>query len=1119
MNDHCHVAIRHAACMALGLLAACAGEPPADDLAPGTSNRASITDADLVVRAVSGPPSAMPGAPLQIAAEVCNQGGMHAPDSIVRVALSADDIADAGDLVFAEQSVPFLAPGACARVRAPGIAPGGPEPVTRYHLVAVADVHDMVIEADEANNAGAGRVLAVGYEADLVVDRVRAPATAAPGGGGPGGPGGPGGVPGFEVEVRVCNQGQAPSYYSWVELHLAEEGNPAPLPIGMLDVPYLDRGDCFNATARPYLWQAPAVYQLVATVDPGDSVPELIEDNNTHAASRLGVGYEADLVVTAIAAPGSAGPGSSQPLSVTVCNQGHSPVYQTFVEVLLSEDDEIDRMNDVFAGYAQVPSLQPAQCATAPGQLYAPSLQGAFRLAAVVDGYDAQPEIFEDNNTLIGDLFGVGWDADLVVTEVTAATGVSSWWPYEDFDARVRVCNRGQQQSYGAYVNLVFSTDDEITSADPWAGEAYVSDLAPGACTRVQTRAFAPPGEGAYVLGAIVDPHEWVVELIETNNAAAGPRIGVGHGPDLVVTAVHAPALAHAGGSDSNVFVQVCNHGRGPSYSTTVDLHASRNDDISVDDVFVGREHLWHLEAGACTSTVVRAMLDVPQHGSYLLGAVVDSDEMVPEVMEDNNVRFSAPVGIGYGPDLVVTAVTAPPSVHPGASFEVSATVCNQGFVPSYNVPLFVLASEDAHVNIWNDQHLGFAFVDHLQPGQCHTAIMPGWSPYGSAPWLAAVVDPDGHLDEIREDNNLRIGQRIGVGHEPDLVVAAVSAPPTVRPYEPLEVTARVCNQGQGSGGGTDVVVHLGDGAPFSPGQPPAGMAYVPWLEPGACSDVVVLAHTMSFLGEQALTATVDPHRWLYELVEDNNTASTRIGIGHEADLIVAEVTGPASVQPWAPFDVTARVCNQGQWDGHGARLDVVLSPDALVDASDLVLGTIPLPFLGPSACEDVTLPAQAFVFRGVYTLGAVVHQGYGPPELVTSNNGTAGGLLAIGWDADLVITAVTGPASAVTGSEVAIDVEVCNQGQGPSYGTDIWVVLSRDAIVDMGDTHDAPGSPAPIGSLPPGACEVASVTVHAYQPEGRYVLGALVDPWGTAYELVESNNTGAGTTLDIVPF
>jgi hypothetical protein len=68
-----------------------------------------------------------------------------------------------------------------------------------------------------------------------------------------------------------------------------------------------------------------------------------------------------------------------------------------------------------------------------------------------------------------------------------------------------------------------------------------------------------------------------------------------------------------------------------------------------------------------------------------------------------------------------------------------------------------------------------------------------------------------------------------------------------------------------------------------------------------------------------------------------------------------------------------------------------------------------------------------------------------------------------------------------------------------------------------VGDTDGAPGTLAPLGSVAPGACQTVSVPALAHHEPGSYVLGALVDPWSAVYELIESNNTGAGAAIVIV--
>jgi hypothetical protein len=195
--------------------------------------------------------------------------------------------------------------------------------------------------------------------------------------------------------------------------------------------------------------------------------------------------------------------------------------------------------------------------------------------------------------------------------------------------------------------------------------------------------------------------------------------------------------------------------------------------------------------------------------------------------------------------------------------------------------------------------------------------------------------------------------------------------------------------------------------------------------------------------------------------------------------------------------------------------LDAVLSAGAGVGSAGLTIGSTPVPMLEPGACHDVTAMAMAQVFSGVYTLGAVVRS-LGANELIADNNGRAGGLLGVGHDPDLVVTAVTGPASAPLYSEVVLTVEACNQGQSWSYGTIVEVVLSSDDAIDSGDT---PVGSAWLDPLAPGACQTLSLPVFPFQPEGSYVLGARVDPAGNTWELIESNNAIAGGAIELTPY
>jgi subtilase family serine protease len=1057
---------------------------------------------DLVVTRVSGPPSWWPYEDFEARARICNQGQSPSPGTTVRIFVSEDGLSPPEQPNPGLAWVPWLEPGACANARGPVFAPGEPG---GYVLGAVVDPEGFVPELIESNNAGAGQRIAVGYDADLVVTAVMPP-------------------PGTLLQhsqaiviARVCNHGRAPSEGALVDLRVSRDAELSSddMPAGQGHAPWLQPDTCADVPVPAYL-DVPeeGAYFLVAEVDPHDFVVEILDDNNAGASGVVGIGYSADLVVTAIAAPPSALPGASVDIAVTVCNQGQMSSSFTEVEVTASGESPAAPMFEIFLGQAPIPYLPQGQCSTVrlPASLHGPV--GAYQLRAVVDRWDHVSEILEDNNAFQGGVMGVGYDADLVVAGVS---GPRSWWPYEDFQATARICNQGQGPSPSTSVRIYVSDDGQSQPWQPAPGLAWVPGLAPGACANATGPVFAPGEPGGYVLGAVVDPEGWVFELVESNNAGAGQRIAIGHDADLVVTAVTPPPGTLRQYSEAVVIARVCNHGRAPSAGAPVELFASRDAALAGNDMPIGQGSTPWLQPDTCADVPVFAYLSVPEEGAYFLIAAVDPHDHVVEILDDNNTGASDTVGIGQNADLVVTAIQAPPSVQPDASFELAVTVCNRGHMSSSSTEVEVTGSAEGVAAPIMDVFLGQGPVGYLPPGQCTTAHIPAvvYGPPGAYE-LRAQVDRWNSVPEILEANNTFAGGALGVGNDPDLVVTAISGPPSALPGAAIDLAVQVCNQGQAPSWGTPIEVYFSaDHQIALPPDLPAGWAQVDHLAPGDCADVSVPAYAPWEPGAWVLGAIVDPHRYVPELIEDNNaTAGERIGVGYEADLVVAQVSGPPSAQPWTDVAVTARVCNQGQGPSYSATLDLVLSADAEVGNGDLAMGSTLVPMLEPGACHDVSTMVMAQVFSGVYTLGAVVRaDGFG--ELIADNNARAGGLLAVGHDPDLVVTAVTGPASAPVYGAIVLTVEACNQGQSTSYGSILEVMLSSDGAID---SSDIPLGSASVDPLAPGACQSQDVTVYPFQPEGSYVLGARIDPMGNVWELIETNNATTGATIELTP-
>ncbi|WP_437739822.1 CARDB domain-containing protein [Sorangium sp. So ce1504] len=1048
---------------------------------------------DLIVSAVSGPPSALPGGGFEVQATVCNQGTTPSQSALVDVLLSPDAAIEPSDHLLGGIPVPWLDPGQCESVTMPASAS---VPEGAYHLGAIAHENGWDEELITSNNALAGGLLGVGYQPDLVVSAVSGPPSATPGGI-------------IDALVTVCNQGTTPSYGSNVELYVSSDAiiTAADAPLGGDSVPYLDPGQCATRTFQPSVYVPDGAYHLGAIVDPYDGVPELIENNNATAGAVVGVGYRPDLIVSSVSAPPSALPGSGFGATVTVCNQGTSPSYSAALELRLSPDDNIT-WTDPPAGGAQAPYLDPGQCAavTIPASAYVPD--GVYHLGAIVDLYNSQEELNEANNAASGGLLGVGYRPDLIVS---AVSGPPSVFPGGGFDASVTVCNQGTQTSYGTHVELRVSADATLTTADFLAGGGPVPYLDPGQCATVTFPASAHVPEGAYHLGAIVDPQGGVPELIETNNAASGALIGIGYLPDFTVASVSGPPSVLPG-SGFDAEITVCNQGMTPG-SSMVELRLSADATITEADALAGGAPTPYLDPGQCAAVTIPASVYVAD-GAYHLGGIVDPHGWQPELIETNNAAPGDLIGVGYWPDLVVSAVSGPSSVTPGSSFNAAVTVCNQGTTQSYSVDVELLLSNDGAITP-SDSHAGNGYVPGLNPGQCAAVVVPAsaYVPDG-AHHLGAIVDPSGAIAELIETNNAAAGSVIGVGHAPDLVVSAVSGPPSIIPGGSFDASVTVCNQGTQPSYGTQVELLLSADATLTIADSPAGSGPAPYLDPGQCATVTFPASAYVPDGAYHLGAIVDRDNWVPELIETNNAeVSAVIGVGNWPDLIVSAVSGPPSAMPGSGFDASVTVCNQGTQPSYGSDVELYLSDDAAITEDDTHAGAGMVPFLAPGQCTSVLVLASAYVPDGAYHLGAIVDVNDWHEELIESNNAASGDLIGVGFQPDLVVSAVSGPPSAPPGSVFDASATVCNQGTSPSYGVDLELFLSSDDAISPADIHAGSGY---VPGLSPGQCTSVLVPASAYGTDGAYHLGAIVDPGESLVELIESNNAVAGSVIGV---
>ena len=166
------------------------------------------------------------------------------------------------------------------------------------------------------------------------------------------------------------------------------------------------------------------------------------------------------------------------------------------------------------------------------------------------------------------------------------------------------------------------------------------------------------------------------------------------------------------------------------------------------------------------------------------------------------------------------------------------------------------------------------------------------------------------------------------------------------------------------------------------------------------------------------------------------------------------------------------------------------MSTNTLIDASDISLGTRAVAPLSPgavdSAATTLTIPAGTSV--GNYYLIAKADSGLSVTESNENNNVKAGSVIPIG--PDLVVSALTVPASAAAGGSVSVSETTKNQGGGRAAASATSFYLSANVLLDSADTLLTTRS---VGALAPGAVDSATtlVAIPAETAAGTYYIVA----------------------------
>jgi subtilase family serine protease len=198
------------------------------------------------------------------------------------------------------------------------------------------------------------------------------------------------------------------------------------------------------------------------------------------------------------------------------------------------------------------------------------------------------------------------------------------------------------------------------------------------------------------------------------------------------------------------------NQGGGAAGASTTRFYLSTNTLLDAGDVFLSDRSVPALAAGASHSAGTAVTIPPgTTGGGYYIIAQADTENAVAETQEGNNLKF---VYVQIGPDLIVTALTAPTSAAAGATITVSDTTRNQGGGGADASTTRFYLSTNTLLDA-SDVPLGDRAVPALAAGATHSASTSITIPAGTLAgsyYLIAKADADNTVAETQEANNLR---------------------------------------------------------------------------------------------------------------------------------------------------------------------------------------------------------------------------------------------------------------------------------------------------------------------------------------------------------------------------
>ena len=1036
---------------------------------------------DLVVESPSvDDDSPVTGASFTFSATVRNQGSGPSAATTLRYYRSADATISGTDTQVGTDAVSALSASGTSDESIDLTAPSSPG--TYYYGACVIVVTD---ESDTSNNCSSAVTIAVGVPPapDLVVGLPSvsnsSPLTGAS----------------FTLSATVRNQGSGPSAATTLRYYRSTDATitTGDTQVGTDAVGALSASGTSDesisltapASAGTYYYGA----CVIVVTDESDT------SNNCSDAVTVTVGGRPDLVVESPSVDDdSPETGGSFTLSATVSNDGDGGSAATTLRYYRSADATIST-GDTRVGTDAVGTLAASGTSDESIDLTAPSSPGTYYYGACVNSVTGESDTSNNCSSSV----------QVDVTEppppstpdlVVGSPSVDDDSPETggSFTLSATVSNDGDGGSAATTLRYYRSADATISGTDIQVGTDAVGSLAASGTSDESIDLTAPSSPGTYYYGACVDDVTGESDTSNNCSSAVTIAVGVPPAPDLVVGLPSVSNSSPLTGASFTLSATVRNQGSGPSAATTLRYYRSTDATITTGDTQVGTDAVGTLAASGTSAESID--LTAPSSaGTYYYGACVNS--VTGESDTSNNCSSSVQVDVTEPPppstpDLVVGSPSVSNSSPvTGASFNLYATVRNQGSGPSAFTTLRYYRSTDATITT-GDTQVGTDPVGALSASGTSDESISLTAPASAGTYYygACVIVV---TDESDTSNNCSdaVTVAVGVPPAPDLVVGS----PSVDDDSPgtggsFTLSATVSNNGDGRSAFTTLRYYRSTDATITTGDTQVGTDPVgPLSASGTSAESIDLTAPAS-TGTYYYGACVDSVTDESDTSNNCSSAVTVTVVVAAPDLVVASPSvSNSSPVTGASFTLSATVRNQGNTQSAETTLRYYRSTDATITTGDTQVGTDAVFYLWPSRTSHESIDLTAPSSPGTYYYGACVDDVTGESD--TSNNCSDAVTVTVGARPDLVVESPSvDDDSPETGGSFTLSATVRNSGDGGSVATTLRYLRSTNRTITTRDTQV--GTDA-VGPLAASATSDESIGLTAPASAGTYYYGACV--------------------------